>query len=743
MFKKILIFLTLCLIPLNVSAEKVKKIIIEGNSRVSDGTVMIYGNIKDNTDYTESKLNEIIQDLYSTDFFSDVVVKIENSVLKINVKEYPFVNQLVLVGEKTKKFKEQIIKLIKTKEKRSFIKSYLAKDIELIKNLYSSLGYNFSKVDVKIKEVDDNNLDLVILIDRGEKTKISSIDFIGNNNVSSKRLGEIIASEEDRFWKFLTKNTNLSENIIRLDLRLLKNYYKSLGYYDIKIESNFAQINKSGNAELIYTISEGNRYIIQKISTNIDSVFDKKLFLPMSSSFEKIIGDYYSPFKIKVLLEDLDKLIEKNNLQFVEHNVQENIENEKINIILNIFEGEKNLVERINVLGNNITNEDVIRGELILDEGDPFTNLNLEKSIAELKQRNIFKSVNYEVLNGSDKNLKIVNIIVEERPTGEISAGAGIGTNGGSFAFNITENNWLGAGKSVAFDAEIDKETLSGTISYSDPNYNFLGNEVNYSLSSIKNDKPDMGYENSIISAGLGTSFEQYKDITASLGLNASYDDLQTDSTASSSLKKQDGKFTEFSGNYGFSYDTRDRVFMPTNGSILKFGQSLPFYADKSFISNSFSASSYKKFNEDAIGAVKLKLDAINGLGSDDVRLNKRKKVSSRRLRGFQKNKVGPIDGSDHIGGNYAATLNFEANLPNFLPEATKTDVNLFLDFGNVWGVDYDSSIDKSNKLRSATGVAASWISPLGPMTFVFSQNLSKASSDKTETFNFNLGTTF
>ena len=150
-----------------------------------------------------------------------------------------------------------------------------------------------------------------------------------------------------------------------------------------------------------------------------------------------------------------------------------------------------------------------------------------------------------------------------------------------------------------------------------------------------------------------------------------------------------------------------------------------------------------KSLTNDVVGAGKIYLTAVNGIGDDDVRLSKRKGLSTRRLRGFERNKVGPIDGSDHIGGNYAAAVNFEASLPNLLPEAYKTDVGFFLDFGNVWGVDYDSSIDESNKIRSSTGVAASWLSPIGPLSFVFSTNLSKADTDKTESFNFNLGTTF
>ena len=157
-----------------------------------------------------------------------------------------------------------------------------------------------------------------------------------------------------------------------------------------------------------------------------------KIFFPLNKVFADFAGSYYSPFKVKELLDEVDGIIEFNNLQFVEHNVQEVIENDTINIVFNIFEGEKNLVERINITGNNITNEEVIRGEMILDEGDPFIQLALEKSIAELKARRIFKSVNYEVRNGSKDNLKIIEINVEEQPTGEISAGAGIGTSGGS-----------------------------------------------------------------------------------------------------------------------------------------------------------------------------------------------------------------------------------------------------------------------------------------------------------------------
>jgi len=727
----------------SLNAEIIKEVIIDGNKRISDETIKVYGDININQDYTENDVNQILNNLYSTNFFKEIDLSLKNNVLKIVLEEHPIVNQLILLGEKNKSYEKEIKKIMQLKEKQSFVKSFLANDIDVIKKLYSSLGYNFAKVDAKIKNIDDTSIDLLITISRGDKTKISSINFIGNKKVRTKRLKEVIASEENKFWKVLSKNTALSANLISLDQRLLVNYYKSIGFYDVKIESNFAEINQEGNANLIYTINEGNRYIIDKISTKVDKVFDKQIFFPLNDVFKKYVGEYYSPFKIKKLLEQIDLLIEENNLQFVEHNVEEIIKEQTINIVFNIYEGEKNLVERIDIKGNYVTDENVIRGELLLDEGDPLTQIVLEKSISKIKSRRLFKDVKYEVSEGSKQNLKKIDISVEEQPTGEIGAGAGVGTSGGTIAFNVKENNWLGEGKSLAFEVQLDEESLAGDLIYTNPNYDFLGNSLFYNLSSEKNDKPNQGYENSIISAGVGTSFEQYRDIDVLLSLQASYDDLKTLDSASSSLKKQSGTFSELAAKYGFTNDKRNRSFMPTDGSIIQFTQSIPFYADRSFISNNFSASKYHTFSEDVIGTGKIFLSSINGLGDDDVRLSKRAGLSTKRLRGFEKNKIGPLDGTDHIGGNYAAAINFEANLPNLLPENSNMDFGLFLDFGNVWGVDYDSSIDDSNEIRSSTGIAMNWLSPIGPMSFVLSQDLKKADTDETQSFTFNLGTTF
>ncbi len=741
LFKTLIIFYILTSIS---TAEVVKNIEINGNNRISEETIKVYGDIKEGkSNYTKEDLDNILKNIYETNFFKNVSVEIQNQILKINLEEYPVINQLVLLGEQSKRIKDQILEFIKSKEKGSYIKNNIQEDINIIKTLYSSIGYNFAQVDAKVKKLNEQNLDLIFEIKRGEITRISKISFIGDKKIKEKRLRDIIASEEDKFWKFITRNTRFSENLINLDKRLLVNYYKSIGYYDVKVTSSSAQVQDTENINIIYTIDAGQRYTIKRIATSVDSVFDKELFFPLEKIYKKYVGDYYSPFKIKKILDEIDLLIESNNLQFVEHEVQETIEKDEIVLTFNILEGEKVLVERINILGNNVTNENVIRSELLVDEGDPLTEITLNKSIAKIKARRIFNSVTSEIKNGTKNNLKIIDIKVEERPTGEISAGAGVGTNGGSFAINVSENNWLGEGKKVNFELELSEDTAKGQINYQNPNYDLLGNSLNYNITNVTNDKPDQGYENKLISTGVSTSFEQFKNIFTSLGLDLSYDDLRTTSNASASLKKQQGDFVELSGKYGFTYDQRDRAFMPTSGSIVKFNQTLPIAADKPFIGNTFSTSSYHTINEDIVGATKFYLSAINGLDNQDVRISKRKFLSNKRLRGFEQGKIGPVDSDDHVGGNYAAALNLEANLPNLLPESSNTDISVFFDVGNVWGVDYDSSLDDSNELRASTGLAANWISPLGPMSFVFASSLSKASTDKTEFFNFNLGTSF
>ncbi len=741
--KKILIIIYLLLFTNTLSAEIIKKIEIEGNERVSEETIKVYGGISINQEIDNLKINEIIKNLYSTNFFEDIKVSVTNQTLLIKLIEYPVINEIIIVGENASKYKEAIKKNIKSKKNGPFVKSLIADDEIIIKKLYSSLGFNFLDINSKVETFPKKRVNVYFEIDKGKKTKISKINFKGDRKLRDRRLRDIITSQESKFWKVLTRNTNLNESNIALDKRLLTSYYKSIGYYDVKVLSEIIELKEDFQAEITFNINAGTRYKISKISTKVDPILDKKLFLPLNKVYQNVIGNYYSPFTVKKLLDELDLIINNEDLQFIEHNVNEIIKDDTIEIVINVLEGQKIIVEKIEILGNTVTNETVIRSGLILDEGDPFSKVKIDKSISQIKSKRIFASVKETITDGTMPNSKKIKIVVEEMPTGEISAGAGIGTDGGSFAFNIKENNWLGKGVTVSAAAEVSKDSLRGSLSLTDPDYNFTGKELSYYLKNIKNDKTDSGYENSIFGAGIGLSYEKFKDVYFSPGISLTYDDLTTDETASTLLQNQSGSATDLMLDYSLSTDKRDRRFMPTNGYLTSFFQEFPIYADQPFIKNSFSSSHYNEFSENVVGALKFSVTSINGLNDEDVRVSQRLTLSTKKLRGFQAGKIGPKDGSDFVGGNYSSSLNLEANFPNFFPEKSNAEVGLFLDAGNVWGIDYSDTIDDSNKIRSTLGLNTSWLSPAGPLSFVFSKNITKATTDVDQSFNFRLGTTF
>ena len=221
-------------------------------------------------------------------------------------------------------------------------------------------------------------------------------------------------------------------------------------------------------------------------------------------------------------------------------------------------------------------------------------------------------------------------------------------------------------------------------------------------------------------------------------------EDLETSDKASSILKKQEGSYTDLYFNYSINQDLRDKKFRTESGYVTTFSQELPLVSDNAEFSNAFEITNFKKLSStsDMVGKISFFGKTITGL-SDDVRISKRLTVPSFKLRGFQAGKVGPIENNDYIGGNHVSALNFSATLPNIIQGLDNLDVGVFVDAANVWGVDYDSSIDDKSKLRSSTGVALNLMTPIGPLSFSFANALTKASSDKTETFRFNLGTQF
>ena len=630
----------------------------------------------------------------------------------------------------------------------SFTEGQLKKDITLIKNILKTNGYYFAKIDSSLIKNDElNSVRIKLEIDQGKKAKIKEISFIGDKKIKDKKLLEIIASEEHKFWKFISNKVYLNQSTIELDKRLLENYYKNRGYHKVKVLNSFAEFQSDGNFQLVFNIDSGNQHFFNNLKLNLPADYNKTDFKKIDKIFDKLKNEKYSLNDFNLILEEIDNIASARLYDFIDAKVDEEIvETNKINFTFNIIDSDKFYVERINILGNFQTYEEVVRNKFIVDEGDPLNTLLYNKSIDRIKGLRLFKTVNGEIKDGSNENLKIIDITVEEQPTGEISLAAGVGTSGTVIGGGITEKNFLGRGINLATNIELSEETIKGNFIYSKPNFAYTDNTLFTSLNATTNDfLTDYGYKVSETGFSLGTEFEQYENLFFSPDLSFSIEDLETDSTASEQLRKQQGNYQDFYFNYGIEYDQRDSVYNPTSGNKISFYQELPVVSDNNEFSNTFIFTQYKNLNKasEMIGKASFFIKNINTLDQSDVRVSKRAKVPYNRLHGFEKGKVGPVDNGDYIGGNYVSTLNLSTNLPGILSTMESVDFSYFIDIANVWGVDYTSTIDKSSKWRSSTGIGMNLLTPVGPLSFSLSQPITQIATDKTESFRFNLGTTF
>ena len=740
-FKSILIIF---IITISANCEIIKEIKVNGNKRVSSETIKIFSEIEVNSDLSVNQLNDVVKKLYSTNFFNNVELIVEKNILYISVIENPLIQTLTFEGVKNKRIIKLLNEKIEMREKSSFIKNRVKNDEEKIINILRTNGYYFSKVTPKIKKNDNNTVDLIFEIDLGDKAYIKKITFIGNKKIKENKLKKVIVSEEAKFWKFVSSRKFLDLNRIKLDEKLLYNFYKNKGYYNVSVESSSAKVIDKSNFELIFNINAGKKYYFGQIDLIIPDEYSPESFKKIINVKDKLKGKTYSLNKIKKILNEIDEIALTKEFEFISAKYKENIIDNNINLLIKLEESKKFYVERINVFGNYITEENVIRNSLLVDEGDAYNEILVNKSINEIKSRRLFKTVNKIIDDGSSKDLKIININVEEQPTGEIFAGAGTGTSGSSLSFGIKENNYLGKGVKLDSQVSISDTALQGSFTINNPNYKNSQKSLRTSLEATKIDQMSrFGYESTKTGFSIGTVFEQYEDIYFSPSISNYLETLKTSSVASDAKKKQKGDYFDSSFNYGLSLNKLNQNFQPSSGFKSTFFQSLPIYSDDYSIENKYDFVKYYSPNENAILSFRFLAQSINSLTGDDVRISKRIYIPSKRLKGFEFGKIGPKDGNDYIGGNYATAFNFATTLPGIFKDLETIDFSFFVDAGNVWGIDYSDTINDNSKIRTSSGLAVDWLTPIGPLSFSFAKPITKADTDRTETFRFDIGTTF
>ena len=726
-----------------LKADVIKDINIKGNDRISSETIKMFAGVSKNDDLSENDLNKILKDLYNTNFFDLVSVKINNKILLIEVKENPIIQNINYEGIKSTSILEDLKKNVSLKSRSSFNKIILTNDKKRIQSFLKDLGYYFSQLEILIEELEDNKVNLTYKITLGKKARIKKISFIGDKVFKDKKLRSIILSEEYKSWKFLSGKKYLNESMISYDERLLKNFYLNKGYYNVVINSSFAKLTEDQNFELIFNIDAKSKLFFGDLKIDIPKDFSKSNYEDVEKFFQKLENEPYSINRIEDIVEKIETITINEQYESIKASIDENITSNKININFKIEETEKFFIERINIFGNNVTRESVIRNQIEIDEGDPFNEILYAKSLNNIKSLNFFENVTGEILDGKNFNSKIINLNITEKATGEIFAGVGTGTDGSSFSFGIKENNYLGRGVKVDSNLNVSDERIKGRLAVSNPNYKNSDKNLDLALEATSIDRlGTSGYKSNVTGFSIGTQFEYFDDFKFGLSTKNTFEKISVDNNASAKQKKQDGNYFDSFIGLNFLYDKRNQKFQTTSGFFSNYNLNLPVLSDTNTLTNVYNYKIFKELYENNVSTLSFLFKSANSLSGDDIKLSERLYIPGNKIRGFETGKIGPKDGSDYIGGNFASTINATTTIPMILENVQSVDIVLFADAANIWGVDYNSSLDK-NGIRSSVGVGIDWLTAVGPLTFSFAYPITKESSDIEETFRFNIGTSF
>ena len=724
-------------------AEVIEKIDIQGNKRISSETIRMFAAVSAEDDLSENDLNEILKKLYNTNFFDLVSVKILNKILVINVTENPIIQNITFEGVKSSKILADLKKNNNLKPRSSFNEVFLEKDKKQIKSFLKNIGYYFPKIEITKEELEDNKINLIYNITLGEKAKIKKISFIGDKIFKDKKLRGVILSEEYKPWKFLSGKKYLNESLIRYDEKLLKNFYLNKGYYNVEVNSSFAKMIDGQSFELIFNVDAKSKLFFGDLKIDLPTDFSKSNYEEVEKFFKKLKDEPYSINRIEDIVQKIETITINEQYESIKASLNEKIISNKINIDFKIEETEKFFVERINIFGNNITRESVIRNQIEIDEGDPFNEILYAKSLNNIKSLNFFDEVNGEILEGNQFNTKIINIKITEKATGEIFAGVGTGTDGSNFAFGVKENNYLGRGVKVDTNINVSEERVKGRFLVSNPNYKNTDKSLNLSLEATSVDRlGTSGYKSNVTGFSIGTNFEYLDDLRFGLSNKSAIEKISVDSSASTKQKKQDGSYFDSFIGMDFFYDKRNQKYQTTSGFFSNYSVSMPVISDTNTLTNTYNYKIFKELYENNVSTFSFLFKSASSLSSEDIKLSERLYIPGKKLRGFESGKIGPKDGSDYIGGNYVSSINATTTIPLILENVQSVDVVMFADAANIWGVDYDSSLDK-NGIRSSVGIGIDWLTAVGPLTFSFAHPITKEPSDIEETFRFNIGTSF
>ena len=369
----LIVFFQILISASPIYAKVYQDLKVEGNERLSVETVVMFSGINIKNDLSDGDLNKAIKKLYKTNYFSDIKIFTEKDILVISIKENPIIQSIQIKGVKNKSILEQLKNITKKNEKYPYLKNKILEQNNLLLNIVKTSGFYFAEIKTNIIDNKDSTVDIIYNINLGNRALIKKVIFQGDKKFKDTKLRNVIRSEEGKFWKFITSNKYLDERKIKNDENLFKKYYQKKGYYRVNVKSSYAKNINDEYFELIFNIDSGPKYFFNDLSVDISENFNKENFFRINNKLDKLKGTKYSSKEINEILNEIDKIILQKEFLFLNTKYDlEIVDNNKINIKFKFKDLEQFYVEQINIFGNFITEEKVIRNSLIIDEGDAF-----------------------------------------------------------------------------------------------------------------------------------------------------------------------------------------------------------------------------------------------------------------------------------------------------------------------------------------------------------------------------------
>ncbi len=726
--------------------ERIEKIEIFGNKRISTATVLSYTSLSIGDLASKTSLNNAVESLYGTDLFKDIRIEVDGGLVQIYLLENPIINRVNIEGNDVIS-DEKLLEFLDIQPRRVYTKELALGGVERLVKIYEASGRHAAIINPEVIELDENRVDLIFSVDEGPLVKIKSISFFGNSAFTDRKLRSVIASRENRWWAFFAATDKYDKGRLDYDIRLLRQFYLQRGYADIEVTRAVGGLlpNRSGFA-VSFLLNEGLRYKVDavKIQSKIPNIdIDKMRSLV---SFES--GEWFDLRTLEQGLLEIGEELGNYGYAFVDviPDVKTNQDTGTLEVAIMIGEAKKNFVERIEIINNSRTLDTVIRREMELVEGDAFSNLKLDRSLRNVRNLGYFSDVKVRNYVGSSDGQTVTEFDVEEQSTGELSVGIGYSSLTQMNAkLGINERNFRGTGRALEALIGFSDESTDISVGLTEPY--FLGRDLSASASVFNEKQSGNGAKQDRMGFDFGIGFTAAKDIYHRLGyVLAEGKTVESSNTATSITGENGSKLLQSSLSYTIGRDTRDNRRDPNDGKLVELFQEVAgLGGDVTFSKTKVQSAFYKPMLFDSVVfGLKGQFGYVTGLG-EKVTRSQRFFIGGHDVRGFDAGGIGPRDtGSNNaVGGNYLLNGSIEVVSTAGINKDLGVRWTVFSDFGSVWETDYPSGVTGADEklLRTSIGFGILWDTAIGPLSFYWANAISKESYDKLQDFQFTIGT--